>query len=135
VIKRRRTMGQGAFTPIRNMGLLNLNHLTKSTSIYNTYLYRVGAGTAQSIYCLAMDWTTGRSRFDPQQRRKDFSCCLCVQTGSGAHLVSCIMGTGGPFPGLNRARGMKLTTHPRLVLRTRTSRSYASFPPKRLRGV
>jgi hypothetical protein len=30
---------------------------------------------------------------------KDFSSSLCVQTGSGAHPVSCPMGTGGPFPG------------------------------------
>jgi hypothetical protein len=30
---------------------------------------------------------------------KDFSCILCVQTGSGAHPASCTMGTGGPFPG------------------------------------
>jgi hypothetical protein len=30
---------------------------------------------------------------------KDFSCSLCVQTGSGAHPASCTMGTGGPFPG------------------------------------
>jgi hypothetical protein len=30
---------------------------------------------------------------------KDFSSILCVQTGSGAHPVSCPMGTGGPFPG------------------------------------
>jgi hypothetical protein len=30
---------------------------------------------------------------------EDFSFSLCVQTGSGAHPVSCIMGTGGPFPG------------------------------------
>jgi hypothetical protein len=30
---------------------------------------------------------------------KDFSSSLCVQTGSGAHLASCPMGTGGPFPG------------------------------------
>jgi hypothetical protein len=32
-------------------------------------------------------------------RAKDFSCSLCVQTGSGAHPASCTMGTGGPFPG------------------------------------
>jgi hypothetical protein len=32
-------------------------------------------------------------------RAKDFSCNLCVQTGSGAHPSSCIMGTGDPFPG------------------------------------
>jgi hypothetical protein len=30
---------------------------------------------------------------------KDFSSSLCVQTGSGAHPVSCTMGTGGPIPG------------------------------------
>jgi hypothetical protein len=30
---------------------------------------------------------------------KDFSCSLCVQTGSGAHPASCTMGTGGPFLG------------------------------------
>jgi hypothetical protein len=29
----------------------------------------------------------------------DFSSILCVQTGSGAHPVSCTMGTGGPFLG------------------------------------
>jgi hypothetical protein len=30
---------------------------------------------------------------------EDFSCSLCVQTGSGAHPASCTMGTGGPFLG------------------------------------
>jgi hypothetical protein len=30
---------------------------------------------------------------------KDFSCILCVQTGSGANPASCTMGTGGPFLG------------------------------------
>jgi hypothetical protein len=28
-------------------------------------------------------------------RAKDFSSILCVQTGSGAHPVSCTIGTGG----------------------------------------
>jgi hypothetical protein len=30
---------------------------------------------------------------------EDFSSSLCVQTGSGAHPVSGLMGTGCPFPG------------------------------------
>jgi hypothetical protein len=30
---------------------------------------------------------------------EDFSSSLCVQTGTEAHPASCIMGTGGPFPG------------------------------------
>jgi hypothetical protein len=29
---------------------------------------------------------------------RDFSCSLCVQTGSGAHPASYPVGTGGPFP-------------------------------------
>jgi hypothetical protein len=41
---------------------------------------------------------TGRPGFDPWQRHSIF-LSLCVQTGSGAHPVSCTMGTGGPFPG------------------------------------
>jgi hypothetical protein len=36
---------------------------------------------------------------------KDFSCILCVQTGSGAHPTSCPMGTGCPFPGAKAQPG------------------------------
>jgi hypothetical protein len=36
---------------------------------------------------------------------KDFSSSLFVQTGSGAHLASCTMGTGGPFPGAKARMG------------------------------
>jgi hypothetical protein len=58
-----------------------------------------GTGVAQSVQYLAMNWTTGRSRFDPRQRQEDFSSSLCVQTGYGANPASCRMGTGSPFPG------------------------------------
>jgi hypothetical protein len=57
---------------------------------------------------------------------KDFSSSLCVQTGSGAHPVSCKMGTGGPFPGVNSGRGVTQTTHPHLLPRSWMSRSYIS---------
>jgi hypothetical protein len=60
------------------------------------------------VTCLATNWTTGRSRFDPRQRRKDFSSSLCVQTGSGAHPATCPVGTQGPFPGA--WPGVTLTT-------------------------
>jgi hypothetical protein len=49
---------------------------------------------------------------------EDFSSNFCVQTGSGAHPASCTMGTGGPFPGVKRSRGVMLTTHPHLVPRS-----------------
>jgi hypothetical protein len=39
------------------------------------------------------------------------------------------MGTGGPFPGAKRGRGMTLTTHPQVVLRSIIGRSYTSSPP------
>jgi hypothetical protein len=76
-------------------------------------------------------WTIGRSRFDPRQRRKDFSSSLCVQTGSGAYPASCPLGTEGTFPG---AKARPLTTHPHLVPRSRMSRSYTSSPPSAFLG-
>jgi hypothetical protein len=37
---------------------------------------------------------------------KDFSSCLCVQIGSGAHPASCTMGTGGVLsPGVKTRPG------------------------------
>jgi hypothetical protein len=60
---------------------------------------------------------------------KDFSSSLCVQTGSGAHLASCTMGTGGPFPRAKCGRGVTLTTHSHLVPRSGMSRSSTPLPP------
>jgi hypothetical protein len=60
---------------------------------------------------------------------KDFSSSLFVQTGSGAHPASCTMGTGGPFSGVKRGRGVTLTTHTHLVPRSWMSRSYTPLPP------
>jgi hypothetical protein len=39
------------------------------------------------------------------------------------------MGTGSPFPGAKRGRGVTLTTHPHVVSRSRMSRSYTLLPP------
>jgi hypothetical protein len=49
---------------------------------------------------------------------RDFSCSLCVQTGSGAHPASCIMGTGGPFPGGKALPGRDADHSPHLVPRS-----------------
>jgi hypothetical protein len=85
---------------------------------------------AQSVQCPATGWITGRSRFDPRQRRKYFSSSLCVQTSSVAHPASYTMGTGGLFPGVKCGRGVTLTTHPNLVPRSIMSRSYTSSHPR-----
>jgi hypothetical protein len=102
-----------------------------------------GAEVAQSVYCpvglgyrpsTATDWTTGRSRFDPRQRKKDFSCSLCVQTSCEAQPASCPMGNRGPFPEVKRGQGVTLTTHSHLESRSLMSRSYTSSPQS-LHGV
>jgi hypothetical protein len=66
----------------------------------------------QVVFALqfVLGWTTGRSRFDPRQRRMDFSSSLCVQTDSGTHPAYCTMGTGGPFLGA-KARSESDTGH------------------------
>jgi hypothetical protein len=46
-----------------------------------------------------------------------------VQTGSGAHRASYVMGTGGSFP------GVKLTAHLQLVPRSRERESVHPLPP------
>jgi hypothetical protein len=58
-----------------------------------------GAGLAQA---LTTGWAIGV--LSPAGE-EDFSCTLCVQTGSGAHPAFCTMGTGGTFPGGKSAAG------------------------------
>jgi hypothetical protein len=70
---------------------------------------------------------------DPQlfhcsQQTQKTKRLLCVQTSSEVHPASYPMGTGGPFPGAKRDRGVTLTTHPHLLSRSRMSRSYNSAP-------
>jgi hypothetical protein len=91
------------------------------------YRYCTYSGSICSEYfqILMKQETTGvRSPTEAE----DFSSSFCIQTGSGAHPVSCTMGTGVLSPGVNRGRGMMLTIHPRLMPRLRMSRSYTSSP-------
>jgi hypothetical protein len=76
---------------------MNHNGTHKRYLIFVVATVHVVSRVAQAV-CLATGWTTGRSRFDPRQRQKDFSYSLCVQTGSESHPASCPMSTGGPFP-------------------------------------
>jgi hypothetical protein len=41
--------------------------------VINVIAQVTGAGVAQSVQCLATDWTTGRSGFDPRQGQSIFS--------------------------------------------------------------
>ena len=65
------------------------------------------------------DWLRAGRSGDRIPVERDFPR---VQTGPGAHLVSCTMGTGS-FPGIKCGRGVLLTTHPLLVPRSWKSRA------------
>jgi hypothetical protein len=66
---------------------------------------------------------------------KDFSFRLCVQTGSGAHLASCTIGTGGPFPG-GKARPGRDTDHsPPCSAEVEYEYELCLLSPKRRHGV
>jgi hypothetical protein len=61
-------------------------------------------------------------------RGRGFTSSLCVQTGSGAHPAFCTMGTGVLSSRVKRGWGVTLTSHPRLVPRSRMSRSKTASP-------
>jgi hypothetical protein len=65
--------------------------------------------TDTNIQCLTTDCKTGvRSPTDA----KDFSCSLCVQTGSELHPASCTVGIVVLSPGVKRGREVTLASYP-----------------------
>jgi len=74
-----------------------------------------GPGSSVGI---ATELRAGRSGIESLWGR-DF---LRIQTSPGAHPATCTMGTGS-FPGVKCGRGVLLTTHPLLVLRSWKSRA------------
>jgi hypothetical protein len=52
--------------------------------------------SAQSVWCLNMDWMGG---VQSPTEAEDFSYSLCIQMASGDHTASYTMGNGGSFPG------------------------------------
>jgi hypothetical protein len=82
--------------------------------------------------CLTTDWTTW---FRSPSDANSFSCNRCVQISSEAHPASYPKGTGGSFLGIKRGRGVRLTTHPHLLLKSRKNRSYISSPLGAFMGV
>jgi hypothetical protein len=83
---------------------------------------------AQSVWSLATDWTTGRSRFDPGRGQRIFPLATVSRLALGPTQppVQCVPGVLSP--GLKRGRGVTLPTHPHLVPRSRMSRSYTFSP-------
>jgi hypothetical protein len=77
---------------------------------------------------LLTDWTTGRSRFDPQQRQRVFllasvSRPALMPTQSPVQWVQAVLSSG-----VKRGRGVTLTTHPHLMSRSWMSRAIYPLP-------
>jgi hypothetical protein len=66
---------------------------------------------------------------------KDFSCNLCVQTGSGVHPASCTKGTLGPFPGSKARPGRDADHSPPSSAEVENEWELYVLSPKRFRGV
>jgi hypothetical protein len=90
---------------------------------------------AQTVYCLATGCTTGRSRFNPRQRRNYFSLASVSRPALGPTQPPVQWVPGVLSTGVKRSRGVTLTTHTHLVPRPRMSRSNTYSYPKRIRGV
>jgi hypothetical protein len=78
------------------------------------YLYCY-QGYCSKVICVITfpGWTTGRSSFDPRQRRKDFSSSLCPDRLWGPPSLLYI-GYRGPFPG-GKARPGRDVDHSPLI--------------------
>jgi hypothetical protein len=93
----------------------------------------MGIGLAETVYCLNTDCRTG-VRFPVAVKK--FSSSLSVHAGSGAHPVSCAMGTGGPFPGAKARPGSDAVhSHTHQMQRSWMGRSYTCYPIWRLNSV
>jgi hypothetical protein len=87
--------------------------------------YRVSC-VAQLVQCLATGWTTGHGGSIPGRGDRIFPLASVSTPARGP--------TQPPVqwvPGVKSGRGVTLTIQPHLVPRSRISRSYISFPPKR----
>jgi hypothetical protein len=94
-----------------------------------------GAGIAQSVQCLATDWTTGLSRFYLQQTQRIFPLISVSRPALGptqppVQWVPWVLSLG-----TKRGRVVALTTHPRLVPRSWMCTSYTTSPPLVATGV
>jgi hypothetical protein len=106
----------------------------KLTSARSMLLFVYGCDrvsrVAQSLYCLATGWTTGGDRGSMSGRGGRIFPLASVSKPALWPTQPPVQWVPGALsPGLKRGRGMTLTTHPHLVPRSRTSRSYTSSPP------
>ena len=103
--------------PNKDTGVWSKWHLPSSSRMKNIWRSTSTYGPGSSVG-IATELRAGWSGIESRCGRD----CPPVQTGPGAHPASCKMGTWS-FPGVKCGRGVLLTTHPLLVLRSRKSRA------------
>jgi hypothetical protein len=69
-----------------------------------------------ALYRLDTGWKTEGPEFE-SQLCQEFFILHIIQTGTGAHPISYLIGTGSVSPGVS-GRGVKVTTHLQLVRRS-----------------
>ena len=98
-------------SPLLNRIFSHINPIYAEYIIYVRSLITCGPGSVVGI-------ATGYGLDGPGiESRWGARFSTPVQTGPGAHPASCAMGTGS-FPGIKSGRGVTLTPHPLLVLRS-----------------
>jgi hypothetical protein len=116
-------------TPVRVLSAISVWGRTKKNTqwwiLQHVLLSHIArTWVAQSLYCLTTDWMTDvRS----PAKAKYIPCILFVQNISEAHPASSPMGKGVLCRGKAR-QGRDADHSSHLVLRSRMSRSYTSFP-------
>jgi hypothetical protein len=68
---------------------------------------------AQTVWCLATDWATERSRFDPQQKQRNFPLASVSRPPLGPTQPPVQWVPAVLSPGVKHSRGVTLTTHPK----------------------
>jgi hypothetical protein len=139
--KNHETLGQHIRSPGRDLNpgpieyeseVLTIRRNVSQQFWFSIYSFREPGSSVSIVSGYGLD--DRATEVDPRQRRKDFPL-TSVQTGSGAHLASCTMGTGGPFRGAKAQPGRDADHSPHLGRGSKMSRSYTSSLPKRLHGV
>jgi hypothetical protein len=88
--------------------------------------------TKHTLRCVTTGWTIGVRSL---KGAEDFSSSPCVQTGSGAHPVSYLMGTGGPFPGGKARPGRDADHSPQSSAEVKYEYELYFLSPMRLHGI
>jgi hypothetical protein len=115
----------------RFVGIFVNYHNTRhsSSQIYSSYNMTLGAGIATRLWAERL-----RNGLRFPSGASDCSVLRNVQTGSKIRPASSTKATGGSFPGGKAAGAVKLTTHLRLVPRSRIVELYLDSPI-RLHGM